>query len=441
MVGEAQVTLSFESWKGVKVASTRHIVPVLPPKGSAPTEPAAPNLVGSLVHPERTGNVKVLQFSPDGARLFCSGIPSGIVQIFDVAARKELVRIDTPAGYKPDHYALLAPDWKTIYVPVQRYKIEKIERDGERIRRMNYSGTIRVFDASTGVERASMNPSPECAPVSAVIAPDGKFLSCVERPSQDWGKGEAKDQTVLWNLSTGKKTKLWEGPRTFFARPNFLFLPNDRILIAAGLSELELRGRDSGKVFAKWTCPDTDRVLSLHNPSPDRKLVSVALGGKANAPLEYVFLDAETLEERGRLVGKGSPYSTGWGPGEFTPDGKNFAAVDASGEFLLWSPASRRIERRFSVSAVKTDWYLAISPDSKTAAVAWLPTTDELDEGDDPDDFPQPRVSVLDLTGATPTRVLIAPSRGYVGGVAFSPDGRMVALGCTGRVHLFDLTK
>jgi hypothetical protein len=59
----------------------------------------------------------------------------------------------------------------------------------------------------------------------------------------------------------------------------------------------------------------------------------------------------------------------------------------------------------------------------------------------DPDDYPQPRVSILDLSGKTPPRVLIAPTHGYVGSVVFSPDGRTLALGCAGAVHLFDMTK
>jgi hypothetical protein len=36
--------------------------------------------------------------------------------------------------------------------------------------------------------------------------------------------------------------------------------------------------------------------------------------------------------------------------------------------------------------------------------------------------------------------VLIAP-HGYVGGLAFSPDGKKLAFGGAGAVHLFDLTK
>jgi WD40 repeat protein len=359
------------------------------------------------------------------------------VQIFDVAARKEIVRIDTPAGYKgSDHYASLAPDWKKIYVPVEHRKVETIERDGERIRRLNYSGVIRIFNAATGEEGVPMRPAPGSAPLSAQITPDGKYLTWVERPSQELQGTATKDETMLLDLNTGKKTKLFDD----YARP--VFLPDDKILLAVGDRDLQVRERDSGRVLAKWTCPDKDRFLSLHDPSPNRKLISVSLGGKKNAALEFRFLDSETLQERGKLVGSGSPHPYGWGPGKFTPNGKSFAAIDASGDLLLWNLDGNRLERRISLGGAKTAWRLAISPDSKRGAVAWSPTMpDAADEDDEPEDFPQPRVSVLDLAGAVPTRVLIAPSHGYVGGVAFSPDGRIVALGCSGKVHLFDLAK
>ena len=229
-------------------------------------------------------------------------------------------------------------------MPVEHRKVETIQVDTERIRRFNYSGTIRVFDAATGKEGTPMPPAPGCAPISAKISADGKLLSCVERPSQNVN-GTAKDKTMLWDLSTGKKTKLCDD----YARP--FFLPADRMLLQAGDRELQVRERESGKVLAKWACPEKDRFFSLHGPSPDRKLISVSLGGKKGAPLEFRFLDAQTLRERGKLVGNGSPHKYGWGPGEFTPDGKRFAAIDASGDLLLWDLKSNRLDAAFPSEA------------------------------------------------------------------------------------------
>ena len=79
-------------------------------------------------------------------------------------------------------------------------------------------------------------------------------------------------------------------------------------------------------------------------------------------------------------------------------------------------------------------WRLAFGGGGRLVAIPWAPRVDpELWKmtNPDPQDFPQPRVTVLDLTGAAPPRTLIAPP-GFVGGAALSPDGKTVALGTTG---------
>jgi hypothetical protein len=55
--------------------------------------------------------------------------------------------------------------------------------------------------------------------------------------------------------------------------------------------------------------------------------------------------------------------------------------------------------------------------------------------------MPQPRVYMFDLAnvGAEP-ETIICP-HGYVGGLAFAPDGRTLAVGGAGAVHLFDMTE
>jgi Tol biopolymer transport system component len=86
---------------------------------------------------------------------------------------------------------------------------------------------------------------------------------------------------------------------------------------------------------------------------------------------------------------------------------------------------------------------LTISPDGKTLAVAWRPKADkESDPGEDtgPENLPQPRVSLVDLAGESPAKILVAP-HGFIGPLAFSPDGKRLAFGGSGAVHLFDLKK
>ena len=106
-------------------------------------EAVSPNLVATLVHPERKANVSSVRFSPDGQRLFIAGYPSGIVQIWDVAARKELRRINSPAGFRGSaNYALLTPDWKTLYIPVETRKVVRGEKEGKPFVRIEQGGGL-----------------------------------------------------------------------------------------------------------------------------------------------------------------------------------------------------------------------------------------------------------------------------------------------------------
>lgn len=413
----------------------------MPPRAAAAEEPIAPNLIGSLVHPDRKASFWRIDFSPDGTRLFAAGYPSGIVQFWDVASRKELRRIETPRGYRGSaDYALLTPDWKSLYVPVEKRTAKRIERDGKKLYHFEYSGQIRIWEVPSGKELEALRPAAGSAPVSARLAPDGRFLVCMERPSQDSGQ-RATDTTVAWDLAARKKWKLIDG----YAHPSFA---PDGKTVAVSLNDYEAKTSTivlldllTAKELAKTTYPEKGRQFSIGEFSPDGAVVTASVGGKKGAPLEVWFLDAKTLEDRGKLVGKADPERYGWGSGRFTRDGKRYIGLDGVGTVLLWNVAERKVERTLQVGGDRSGWRLTLSPDGKTLAVPWSPKYDaDLEDEPDPRDLPQPRVSLIDLGGDAPPRILIAP-HGYVGSVAFSPDGHTLALGGAGAVHLFDLTK
>ena len=130
---------------------------VLPPKAGPKPEPPAENLIASLVHPDRKAIVSTAVFSPGGDRLLSAGYPSGIIQVWDVAARKELRRIDIlPAqARQSSDYALVTADWKRLYIPVATRTVQTIERDGKRGFRSAWSGEIRVWDLASAQEKTS----------------------------------------------------------------------------------------------------------------------------------------------------------------------------------------------------------------------------------------------------------------------------------------------
>src|SRR5262249_22449228 len=160
--------------------------------------PIAVNLDASLIHPDRSANVFTVRFSPDGDRLFTAGYPSRIVQIWDVANRKEIRRIDTPSGLPGSAgYAQITPGWSTLYVPVQKSSVRRMEREGKSFNRVEYGGEIRVWDVRSGKEKAPLPASERSGPSTTKIAPNGQLLVCLELRSYDVLVDTPKGKTVV----------------------------------------------------------------------------------------------------------------------------------------------------------------------------------------------------------------------------------------------------
>ena len=442
--GTATVTLSFDNWKDAKVAPTTHSLQVTATKSAAKVEPVTGALVATLVHPDRKASVWTVAYSADGTRLFASGYPSGVVQIFDTTNHKELRRIETPPGYRGSaEYALRSPDWKTLYVPVEVRKVKSVEKNGKQVTRIEYSGSIRVWDLTTGEEQAALQPPAGSSPTFAKLSRDGKTLVCVERPSYDADPDSIppSDTTVVWDLTTRTRRKLGDGFRVPVFSPDSKTLAVQDRDYETKTSRVCLIDLATFKELARLDCPEKDRYFSLNGFSSDGAVVSLSLGGKKGAPREVWFRDTKTLADRGRFVTDGDPDRYGWGGGTFTPDGTRYVILGAKDKAAVWNIGAQKVERTLEVPS--SAWMLAVSPDSKTLAVPWAPKSD-LDDSrvrePDPQDYPQPRVTLFDLTGAAAPRTLIV-RHGYTGGIAFSPDGKALAFGTSGGVHLFDLTK
>jgi WD40 repeat protein len=417
-----------------------HSITVLPARPRR-DEPIAANLIGSLAHPKPDANLLQLGFSLDGKRLFASGYTSGVVQIWDVASQKEVRRIDTPAGYRSSaDYALLSNDWKKLYVWVNTRSVQRLEGRGKMRYRIDYAGNIRVWEIETGKELAPIQSTPGAAPDFAKLSPDGHFLVANEA-GWDPVKSELKYTTVAHDLNSGRQ---WRCDGT--AIPSFSHDTRKMVVrindYESNTSVIKVLDLPTGKELARLNGAEKHRSFSIAAISPDGSILALILGGKKGAPTEIWFRDASTLEDRGKLIGAGDPERYGWTEGVFSLDSKQFITFDGTGQALIWDVAGRKIDRTIRFGPDRTPRHVILSPDGRTVAVAWAPKAEAEDLEDDPDpqDLPQPRIALVDINGRMPARLLIAP-HGYVGALAFSPDGKTLAFGSSSTVHLFDLTR
>ncbi len=340
-------------------------------------------------------------------------------------------------------YYALTPDFRTLFVPQVTESVKRSERDGKKLTRIDYTGVIRAWDLQIGQEKESLTPPEGMAPAGLIVSPGGRYLICVERSSYFTSDIWPTYTTVAWDLAAGKKIKL--GDKSL----NMSFTRDGKVAVARYIdhptnsSALILIDLATGKELAKVDSPGKGWFFSLPRVSSDGTIIAIEVGGKRGAPIEVWFFDARTLEKRGRLTGKCHPDSNGWGVGKFTPDSKHYIELDGVGNALVWNFAERKLEQTLPLGSGVAALQMAISPDSKTLAVGWSPPADpEVADQTEPEprDLPQPRVSLIDLTGKAPPRMLIAPN-GRVGNLVFSPDGKTLAFGSSGAVRLFDLTK
>ena len=138
----------------------------------------------------RSGNYRgSAMFSPDGRHV----VSDPNLMITGVAAGKEILSLKTHTGAIATSNAVFSPDGKTIACG-----------DG--------SGTLLVWDATSGKQLAKMFGNP--APVLGVaFSPDGKFLvtGCAERSAMIPGETTTNGQVKLWNVATSEEVRTFAG--------------------------------------------------------------------------------------------------------------------------------------------------------------------------------------------------------------------------------------
>jgi WD40 repeat protein len=438
-----------------------------------------------------TSSAQHFSLSADRKRLVMAD-PGGVqCSFWDTENRRQLATWTLPEKI---WQVTLAPDSKTAVVLAYD--------DPERINRYRYK--LRVLDTATGKERYHHGGKDEVGSARPAIAPDGKLLASDNMEhriilrdlasgkelrrfaetctylahlefspdgkllaSAGYGWDRNPDRTTyvvdLWDVATGKR--LHHLVRHHDKVTGLAFSPDSKRLASAGLDRI-IRIWDvaSGKEAMEPPGHEAEVLALLY--APDGKTL---LSQSADGTLR--LWDTATLRERQRHTGLQPDSLAGAGGLQFSPDGKQLAGIGGGAHICLWDVVTgKKIDRSFQrdpqdfgqgfhAVAFSPDgkWLLgggtdsavhvweassgkhlrtlpclsqvrslAVAPDGSAVAVALAGNADAV---------------VMDLASSKAVHtVKISPWRDSVSFLAFSPDGRHLALcGRQTGIRLLDL--
>jgi WD40 repeat protein len=432
----ARVELIFDAWKAGAVHSSEDHIEVIAPRRAAPDEPVSNRLVRTLIHPDHDTSVWPTFFTLDGRYVVGGGYPSGGVEVWDACTGQPIRTLRTPEGYRnTDNYLVRAPDGKTVYVPISHTRAVPTERNGQLEYPWKVWGEIQVWDLETGAQKGSLAQSSTRGIQHAVLSPSGRTLAaieCVSTGDRDPSTDGRKYCLALWDVSGKRLNPLYADA----CMP--VFSPDSRLLAAAVRGEsmksvLRLWEVSSGKVFGNFG-EGSGRWLARPLFSPDGRLVAVPVRKTDQTSPEILIWDVATGKQAGRLSAPDRPSFA------FSPDGLYLAVVGDAGHAELLDVRRCKVARTYQL---KNRGFRkpVFSADGQRLAIASLEIPDDLNNEPKPNpaDLPQPRIFLLDLKNLAAPEVMVCP-HGYVGDLAFSPDGQTLALGGYGCVWLFDAT-
>ena len=439
--------LRFDAWKEGKIRPTTFKLALLPPFVRPVRQAVSPLHLATLKHAQDEGVVFV-RYTADGKHLIASGYDSGIVEVYDSATRKRLHRLETGKGGRHNaDYAKFSGDGRTLFLTEEnKRKTATVVREGKKITRFVHFGGVRHWDVATGKEGEPFAPERDAGALTCAVSPDGKWLVVGEIGPQDEStRGIVPYQSYLWNTQTRTKRPLGDFLIHAAFLPDssaFLFVRSDPATGEATLFRVDV---DTARVTAKRACPlqGGDLYLSPEAIAPDGKIALVGVGRKRGARMTANLVDTQTLKDVHVLELSRDMDGTHISSGDFLPSGTAVVVKSRLADCLLIDRTTRRETGRL-VLPKREQQATAVSADGRWWAMAWLPPMDEdlpQARGVELKDRPQPRISVYDLRDPKAKPVTLMAPEGVIGNLAFSPDGKQLALGGWGEVHLFDWSK
>ncbi len=374
-----------------------------------------------------TGGVQSVAFSPDGTTLADGGYSGtassagSVVELWDVATRQRTAMLSTAANAGISSVAF-SPDGSTL----ADGGVSVNTATGAN------SGVLELWSLSGNNLLESLGTAANTGVRSVAFSPDGKTLAASGQ-NYNVATGVSSGVLELWSVATSALTKSL-GTAAASGVNGVAFSPDGSTLAAGGSSGA---AGQSSTVLELWSVPGGTRITKLSAAdlvhavafSPDGK--TLADGGVLNVG-EYGVahrwnVSTGTLLETVNTVAIGNVQSIA-----FSPDGKTLASTeggyDSLGKYFtainLRSISTGVLLTSLPTAANDFAPSVAFSPDGNTLAIGGTNYT-ETPTG-------PTYKGVLELWNvSTGKRIASLPTaaNGIVKSVAFSPNGRRLAIG------------
>jgi RNA polymerase sigma factor (sigma-70 family) len=397
------------------------------------------------------------------AKLLAAGCFDDRTRIWDLATRRELQTLPTP----PTHalafsqngrllatcgvHALQLWDWaagqEAVRIGVQMPGPQGIvfTADDQEVIGWDFF-TVGTWEVASGRQLHEVKSKVIATSISNAVSADGKLLATTDKAKlhlRNWTTGQelrqwdshgdrvigfspdgaflvstGEERTSLWDVATGQEVQ--QIPE---ASITVAFRPDGRVL-ALGRERVLLWDLAAQKPLLEWPshASGVDRLAFSPN---GRTLASLSRRDRT-----IRLWDAHTGRQL-HVLGGGEPNGY---PLAYAPDSKILAAGYPDGTIRLWNPVTGKEIRRFALEGqARMVDAIQFSPDGRTLAAS--------SGVSGPPDQTRPW-SVLVWDVATGRRLVRHnQSRPFVGGVAFSPDGKELALAEISGLVLWDLAR